>query len=30
MNGDKRVLHPLLYWLLVNLTALKERAYLAR
>ncbi|KAF4686802.1 hypothetical protein FOZ62_010227 [Perkinsus olseni] len=30
VNGDKRVLHPLLYWLLVNLPALRERAYLAR
>ncbi|KAF4675879.1 hypothetical protein FOL47_007120 [Perkinsus chesapeaki] len=30
IKGDKRVLHPILYWLLINLSQLKERAYLAR
>jgi intraflagellar transport protein 81 len=30
MNGDKGTVHPILYWLLINLEALKKRSYLAR
>lgn len=29
MSGDKRTVHPVLYWLLSNLEQLKKRAYLA-
>jgi len=30
INGDKATIHPILYWLLNNLDALKKRAYLAK
>merc|ERR1719421_306061 len=29
MSGDKNTIHPMLYWLLQNLTQLQKRAYLA-
>merc|ERR1719388_11281 len=29
MSGDKNFIHPILYWLLQNLTQLQKRAYLA-
>mmetsp|Transcript_24187 Transcript_24187/g.43271 ORF Transcript_24187/g.43271 Transcript_24187/m.43271 type:complete len:673 (-) Transcript_24187:108-2126(-) len=30
MSGDKNTVHPIMYWLLSNLEALKKRAYLAK
>lgn len=30
MSGDKNTIHPILYWLLSNLEALRKRAYLAK
>ncbi|CAK9003894.1 unnamed protein product [Durusdinium trenchii] len=30
MSGDKNTIHPILYWLLNNLEALRKRAYLAK
>merc|ERR1719464_719211 len=30
MSGDKNTVHPILYWVLCNLEALKKRAYLAK
>merc|ERR1719160_512041 len=30
MTGDKRTVHPILFWLLSNLEQLKKRAYLAK
>merc|ERR1719326_1063592 len=30
MTGDKRTVHPVLFWLLQNLEQLRKRAYLAK
>jgi len=30
LSGDKRTVHPILYWILCNLGQLKKRAYLAK
>lgn len=30
LNGDKKIIYPIYYFLLKNLTALKKRAYLAK
>lgn len=30
VSGDKNAVHPILYWVLVNLEALKKRGYLAK
>jgi len=30
ISGDKNTVHPIIYWLLINLEALRKRAYLAK